>query len=251
MPDILKLAEITGRNIGLALEPLRVQMAALQKDIDRLVADNERLREELKLAADVDAIAKRAAEFVPAGKDGTDGLPGRDGVDGKNGENGLDGEDGRDADPVSADAVADAVAARFERRFADLTLSWERQARDTFERAVDKMPVPRDGNDGKDALPVEALDITHDGERGLTIKLGEKTHTITIPSIIYRGVWSDGEYAEGDAATYGGTLWIAKCATTQAPGTGKDWQMAVKKGRDGKDLRDNASAARVESGLQL
>src|SRR5690625_7652868 len=63
----------------------------------------------------------------------------------------------------------DEVAAVFERRFSDLTLSWERQPRDTLERAVDRMPVPKDG---RDARPLQPFDLTlsEDG-RTLTVKM--------------------------------------------------------------------------------
>ncbi|MDY1208025.1 hypothetical protein ACM8BF_32025, partial [Pseudomonas aeruginosa] len=39
----------------------------------------------------------------------------------------------------------DEVAATFERRFSDLTLSWERQQREAIDKALDKMPAPKDG----------------------------------------------------------------------------------------------------------
>ena len=188
------------------------------------------------------------------GKDGVDGQPGRDGLDGKDGKDGpagRDGLDGKDAAPVSEAAIADSVAARFERRFADLSLSWERQARDAISKAIDRLPVPRDGRDGKDALPIDALSIQHDGERSLTIKLGDQQHTVHVPAIIYREVWREGRYTKGDAVTYGSSLWIARADTDEAPGTGKDWQLAVKKGRDGKDLRDSASTHDAGRGVSL
>src|SRR5690606_5074222 len=46
---------------------------------------------------------------------------------------------------LPAAPTVEEVAATFERRFSDLTLSWERQARETFEKAADRMPVPKDG----------------------------------------------------------------------------------------------------------
>src|SRR5690554_6864194 len=70
----------------------------------------------------------------------------------------------------------DAIVASFERRFSDLQLSWERQARDTFEKALDRMPIPQNG---KDALPIEDVEIKQDG-RNVTIKLGEVERTIKL-----------------------------------------------------------------------
>lgn len=157
-----------------------------------------------------------------------------------------DGLPGKDAEPVSVSEVADAVSAGFEKRFSDLTLSWERQARDAFEKAIDRMPKPKDG---KDAAQISELDIVQDG-RNVTIKLGDQERTIKIDSVIYREVWKEGEYEKGDAATYGGSLWIAKEDTNEVPGTSKAWQLAVKKGRDGKDLRDSASKHDSKKGVK-
>lgn len=179
-------------------------------------------------AIDVDAISKQVAVLVPVPKDG---------VDGKDGESGKDGIDGKDGQSVSEDSIS----ASFERRFSDLQLSWERQARETFEKAVDKMPIPKDGKDGADALPLEEIEIIQDG-RNVTLKLGKVERTIKLDTILYRGVWKEGDFEKGDAVTYGGSLWIAqKDAPTTSPSQNDEWKLAVKKGRDGKDLRDNAS----------
>ena len=54
--------------------------------------------------------------------------------------------------------------------------------------------------------------------------------------MVYRGVWRDGEYAAGDTATWDGSLWIAREATSAKPGAvDSGWQLAAKRGRDGKD----------------
>lgn len=135
------------------------------------------------------------------GQEGPAGVPGRDGRDGAmgpQGEKGLDGKDGRDG---------------------------------------------RDGVDGQDGLGFDDLSVEHDGERGFTFKFarGErvKTFAFTLPVVIYRGVWEDGRtYEKGDSVTYGGSQWIAKEATASKPGapdaSSRAWQLAVKKGTDGK-----------------
>ena len=209
---------------------------------------------------DVDQIAKAAAELIPVPKDGKDGIDGADGKDclngsdglsGQNGADGVNGKDGKDGESVSVETVIASVSASFERRFSDMQLSWERQARDTFEKAVDRMPIPKDGVNGKDALPVESIDIVQDG-RDVVIKLGDTKHVIKLDTVIDRGVWRDGEYEKGDAVTYGGSLWIAQDSGAHgAPGTSKAWRLAVKKGRDGKDLRDNASVVDKSKGVKL
>lgn len=163
-------------------------------------------------------------------------------------------KDGKDAD-MSAPTV-DEIAAVFERRFSDLTLSWERQARDTFERAADKMPIPENG---RDAIPLESFDLSlsEDG-RTVTVKMqAGETQTeksIRIPSVIDRGPYKQGnEYEKGDGVTHGGSFWIAQDDKPEgAPGMGgKGWRLAVKKGRDGRDLRDNASSIDPNKGVSI
>lgn|GEM_PF-5586328 len=52
-----------------------------------------------------------------------------------------------------------------------------------------------------------------------------------------RGAFRDGQtYELGDGVSHAGSYWLAQTATTERPGEGsKDWRLAVKKGRDGKD----------------
>lgn len=156
---------------------------------------------------------------------------------------------------LPAAPTVDEVAAAFERRFSDLTLSWERQARDTFDKAADRMPVPKNG---RDALSLESFDMAiGDDGRTVTVKLqaGENVieKSVKIPAIIDRGVYSaEKYYEEGDGTTYGGCYWIAqKDAPEGVPGASVDWRMAVKKGRDGKDLRDSASKHDPNKGVSI
>ncbi|ERW65305.1 hypothetical protein [Pseudomonas aeruginosa] len=152
----------------------------------------------------------------------------------------------------------DEVAATFERRFSDLTLSWERQARETFDKAADRMPIPKNGENGRDALPLDSFDmaIGEDG-RTITVKLqaGETVieKSIRLRAIIDRGVFSaEKSYEQGDGTTYGGCYWIAqKDAPEGVPGGSSDWRLAVKKGRDGKDLRDSASKHDPRKGVKI
>lgn len=150
----------------------------------------------------------------------------------------------------------DEVAAAFERRFSDLTLSWERQARDTFDKAADRMPVPKDG---RNALPLESFDISlGDDGRTITVKLQAEDavieKSVKIPAVIDRETYKhDGAYEKGDGVSYAGSFWIAKCDNPQGvPGSGEtDWRCAVKKGRDGRDLRDNASRHDPSKGVSI
>ncbi len=162
------------------------------------------------------------------------GDPGRDGACGK------DGRDGADGQSPSADAVADAVASQFERRFADLSISWERQARDMAEKAIDRMPHPKDGESGKDGRDFGAFEFSYDGERSLTIRYekdGEMVEQVhRMPVVIDAGFYQEGtEYQKGDGTTFGGSYWIAQADTSAKPEIGSpDWRLAVRKGRDSK-----------------
>lgn len=64
---------------------------------------------------------------------------------------------------------------------------------------------------------------------------------IKLPTMIYRGVFCEEfTYEKGDCVTSGGSMWVCKSDQTQCkPGAegNKDWQLSVKRGRDGKDLK--------------
>ncbi|MDY1084445.1 hypothetical protein ACM7N4_24370 [Pseudomonas aeruginosa] len=152
----------------------------------------------------------------------------------------------------------DEVAATFERRFSDLTLSWERQARETFDKAADRMPIPKNGENGRDALPLESFDLSlSDDGRTVTVKMqaGDTIleKSVRIASVIDRGVYcAEKSYEQGDGTTYGGCYWISqKDAPEGVPGGSADWRLAVKKGRDGKDLRDSASKYDPSKGVSI
>jgi hypothetical protein len=52
----------------------------------------------------------------------------------------------------------------------------------------------------------------------------------------YRGVYQKADsYSRGDFATHDGSMWHANRQTSEIPGSGNDWSLAVKRGRDGKD----------------
>lgn len=50
----------------------------------------------------------------------------------------------------------------------------------------------------------------------------------------YKGIWKEGLYQKENLVTLGGSVWIAKSDTSSRPGTDGTWQLAVKKGRDGR-----------------
>jgi len=99
-----------------------------------------------------------------------------------------------------------------------------------------------DGKDGDPGLGFDDMSIEQTGERQTTLKFvrGEqvKTFDLTVPAVIDRGVFKEGQaYTPGDAVTFGGSLWIAQKDTGDKPdGPDTGWRLAVKKGRDGRDL---------------
>lgn len=104
------------------------------------------------------------------------------------------------------------------------------------------------GTNGQDGLGFDDLSVLHDGERGITFRFAKgdrvKEFTVTVPALIYRGVFSDGKsYDAGDVVTYGGNAWYAKRNETtvkpdyigQGPQAKDFWILMVKRGNDGKD----------------
>jgi len=99
-----------------------------------------------------------------------------------------------------------------------------------------------EGKNGEPGLGFDDMSIEQTGERQATLKFvrGEqvKTFDLTVPAVIDRGVFKEGQaYTLGDAVTFGGSLWIAQKDTGEKPdGPDTGWRLAVKKGRDGRDL---------------
>jgi hypothetical protein len=138
-----------------------------------------------------------------------------------------DGRDGKDGESITPEDVQPLVEAEVSRRLLEI----ERRATEVAQRAVDKAPKPKDGADG---FTPDDLEISLE-DRTLTITLcaGERRvqRQVHLPGMmVYRGVYAPGKaYAQGDAVTYGGSVWVAKRDTGQPPkGAGDDWQLGVK-----------------------
>ena len=100
-----------------------------------------------------------------------------------------------------------------------------------------------DGKDGLDGTSPEdmAVELLPDGRTvRFVFAKGEKEYAfhVPFPVVLDRGVFKEGTaYEHGDAVTFGGSLWIAQRATGEKPeGNNTGWRLAVKKGRDGRDL---------------
>lgn len=276
MIDPVEFGKAMGALVKEATAPLLDRIGQLEKQLAAIVVPSAA---DAAALVDVEALSKSAAALVPKAEDGKsvtldDVRPLVEELVSKAVAALPAPEKGKDADldvlkshigelvktiqpaaPLPVPSVEE-IAGTFERRFSDLTLSWERQARDTFEKAADRMPKPKDG---QDALSLENFDmVLGDDGRTVTVKMqaGETVieKSVKIAAVIDRDIFkTGGAYEKGDGVSYGGSFWIAKCdAPKGVPGSGEtDWRCAVKKGRDGKDLRENASTFDPAKGVKL
>jgi hypothetical protein len=180
-----------------------------------------------------DGIDGRDGLLGPVGPQGERGLPGESiqGPKGEIGERGADGKDGRDMSPADVEDM-------FQRHFSSWELAFDRRAQERFERAIERMPKPKDGKDG---FGLDDLSLEHDGSGNVTFRFKrgefERTFNLRFPVFQYEGIFESGRsYRQGNGVTFGGSIWIALTDdATEKPGTGTQWQLAVKKGRDGRD----------------
>jgi len=199
---------------------------------------------------DTNAIVSEVLRQVPVPKDGLigpqgeRGLAGAKGDQGERGEPGLPGDrgfDGKDGKSVNLDEVQSFLMTAIENRASKWELDFELRAQKVFQRAIDKMPVPKDGKDGRDGFNVEDMTVHHDGD-GLvtfTFSRGEltKAFQIRLPRFMDQGVYKTGTtYRQGDGVTYDRAYWICqKDEPVSGPAEGSDWRLAVRAGRDGKN----------------
>ena len=191
-----------------------------------------------------------------AGQNGIDGAPGRDGKDGANGLDGANGIDGKDGAPGrdgkdgangihGKDGVPGRDGKDGERGIPGprgLAGQDGREGHDGAEGQVGREgPAGPAGKDGADGFGFDDMLAEFDGERKLSLIFTKgartKSFDFVLPIVLDRGVWSvDVKYQKADAVSQSGSLWIAKRDTQQKPGESDDWRLAVKRGRDGKDL---------------
>lgn len=150
----------------------------------------------------------------------------------------------------SAPPSAEEIAKAMEPIFSVWALGFERKADDILQRAIDRIPKPRDGSDGKDAFDLDSFEcsIGDDGRTvTLSFKRGDETisKSVKLPAMLYRGVYSlKEEYSANDVVTYGGSMFVATKDTPDgAPGVSDDWRLSVKRGRNGKDGRNGIDKA--------
>lgn len=245
MRDLEKFISGLHEYIGKALRPLAERVKALE---DREPERGEKGEPGIEGAQG------------PKGDAGEIGPQGERGIPGENGDPGKDGATAeeireivaeavkaipvpKDGESVTVDQVLETLAPAMEAKMASWALDFERRAHGVLERAVDRMPKPKDGRDG---LDLRHLSVEQEGDGRtvrLTLKDDERTEHVhlTFPVVIDRGVFREGGpaagglYERGDGVTFGGSFWIAqKDAPEDKPGISTDWRLAVKKGRDAK-----------------
>ncbi|MCM2506070.1 hypothetical protein NDN16_20660 [Aureimonas altamirensis] len=133
-------------------------------------------------------------------------------------------------------AERNSVASVHITRDGDLVATYSNGAEKNLGPVIGKDGDP--GKDGKDGFDLTAFDIqlAEDG-RTLEFTFEDEQHkamsSFVLPVPLYRGVWEQKAYQRGDTVTYSGSTFIALKDTGEKPGT-SDWQLAVKRGRDGR-----------------
>lgn len=232
-PIAKALGEVVKEHVSRAFRPLAGRIDGLESQLKALPTPRD----------GVDGAPGADGKDGAPGKDGQDGSPGAPGTPGTDGAPGRDGTDGKSVTPED-------LAPMLEGLIAKWALEFERRAQDTLQKAVDRLPVPKDGRDGvdgkdgRDGVGFDDLAVEFDGEKTVTFKLerGEvsKEFSLVLPVVVDRGIFSEGKaYTAGDAVTWGGSFWVAQKDTSAKPDTpDSGWRLAVKKGRDGKDGRN-------------
>jgi integrin beta 3 len=202
------------------------QQVGAIKTVDSNVREEiESLRSELMaLRASIAEEARNAARDIPAAKDGRDGVSVSGALIDRSGHLLVTLSDGSHHD-VGSVVGKDADVAVLRQMVAD---------------AVDEIPRPRDGIDGKDGLGFDDYDEELEDEGRVLVrrwKSGDRVKEFRHQTgwQIWRGIYQAGKtYQRGDTATWSGAMWHANTATAAKPGESPDWTLCVKRGAEGK-----------------
>ncbi|WP_295380322.1 hypothetical protein [uncultured Stenotrophomonas sp.] len=159
-------------------------------------------------------------------------------------------KDGRDADPVTEQQLAEAVAKHLSDNPPQAGADGVGLAGAMIDRAGELVITTTKGEavrlgkvvgeDGQDGLSFETAAGEYDAERGfvLTLGAGDRRKEFVLPYMVHRGFHRDGlGMKAGQSVTHDGALWIAKRDNASRPclENADDWILAARKGRDGKD----------------
>lgn len=195
-----------------------------------LAGDELKTLVDLHVAESVPAVVAKHFEANPVqhGKDGRDGKDGDRGPEGQRGEKGLDGRDGLDVKDLFRADGGRLLAVMSDGTTKDLGEFVGKDGRDGAN-----------GKDGRDGVGIEDADAAvEDGEAVVRfMRDGKIVKEIRypLPTLGHIGFWGAGMSAKaGELTTHDGHLWLAKCATSEAPNyQSKDWQLCARKGADG------------------
>lgn len=234
-------------------------LAVVKAAVEPLIAEIKALRAEIETVKALPPVVGPPGPPGPQGERGERGEkgdPGDRGPQGDRGEKGVSGEPGA---PGEAGAKGDRgdVGPQGDRGekgadglgMADAMIDHDGRLILTRTDGTTKVlgvvvgAKGEPGRDGRDGIEIDHLMVEQVDERSFAVKAvqGEIVRTLgacSMPVVIYRGVWEAGRtYQAGEAVTWGGSLWIAKSETTAKPedhGAVRAWQLAVKRGAEGK-----------------
>jgi len=250
-------APLVERIALLEARPAQVDLAVIERAVADEVAKLPPARDGQdvdrdQLATDITSAVERAVAAMPAARDGTSVTV-------------------ADLAPVVDEAVQRAVGklpaakdgiglagALIDRHGALIVTLTDGSTRDlgavvgkdadtsALMRAVDEKvaAIPAAAN-GIDGFGFDDLTVEQSGERSFVLRFTQgdrsKEFSFDVPVVIDRGVYKDGvTYAAGDGVTWAGSYWIAQKETASKPDSGDGFRLAVKRGRDGKDLTNRA-----------
>lgn len=159
-------------------------------------------------------------------------------------------KDGRDADPVTEQQLAAAVAKHLTENPPQAGADGVGLAGAMIDRAGELVITTTKGEairlgkvvgeDGRDGLSFDTASGDYDAERGFVITLGagDRRKEFVLPYMVHRGFWREGLGVKaGESITHDGALWIAKRSNASKPclENDQDWALGARKGRDGKD----------------
>jgi len=154
---------------------------------------------------------------------------------------------------MNADELADVIVSTIDRRIGPIVLELRERlagldARGAPAELLETLALIRErvaalearpgvpGPAGADGMGFESMSVETDGAHTLTFALRrgdeERRFPLVVPWLVYRGVWTEGTaYVPGDVATWNGSAFVCRDATSSRPGDGASWTLAVKRGK--------------------
>jgi integrin beta 3 len=186
--------------------------------------------EQVKNYIDAELAALKSQAPIP----GPQGEPGPSGEMGPQGPAGEPGRDATEAGPpgeIGPQGPAGGIGERGEKGEPG------RDGRDAADLSVLRGYIAEAVVIGMAELAKAVTITSPDLGRTLLVNFGGAVHEIKTAIPIYAGVWGERAFVAGDAVSHGGSLFVARAETSAKPGKNDDWQLAVKRGRDGNDYR--------------